>query len=52
MLYQCNCCLTRYDKAYGDPVNNIEKGTEFTSLTDYVCPVCEAPMSEFSLVMV
>lgn len=50
MLYQCNCCLTRYDKAYGDPANNVEKGTEFTSLTDYTCPVCEAPMSEFSLV--
>ncbi|GAA4104611.1 rubredoxin domain-containing protein [Mucilaginibacter panaciglaebae] len=50
MLYQCNCCLTRYDKAYGDPANNIEKGTEFTSLLHYACPVCEAPMSDFSLV--
>lgn len=51
ILYQCNCCLTRYDKAYDDPANNVEKGTEFTSLSDYACPICEAPMSEFSLVI-
>lgn len=51
VLYQCNCCLTRYDQAYGDPANNVEKGKEFTSLIDYSCPVCEAPMSEFSLVV-
>lgn len=52
LLYQCNCCLTRYDKAYGDPANNVEKGTEFTSLANYTCPVCEAPMTEFSLIPV
>jgi rubredoxin len=48
--YQCNCCLTRYDKAYGDPTNNIAAGIEFDTLTDYQCPVCEAPQSEFSLI--
>jgi len=49
-VYQCNNCLTRYDKQYGDSVNNIDKNIEFTALTDYYCPVCEAPKSEFSLV--
>jgi rubredoxin len=49
-IYQCNNCLTRYDKQYGDPVNCIDKNIEFTVLTNYCCPVCEAPKSEFSLV--
>lgn len=48
-IYQCNCCLTRYDKAYGDPVSNIDKGVDFETLTEYTCTVCEAPMTEFSL---
>jgi rubredoxin len=48
--YQCNCCLTRYDKVYGDPANNIAAGTGFDTLTNYQCPVCEAPQSEFSLI--
>jgi rubredoxin len=51
-VYQCNCCLTRYDKAYGDPANNIDQGTDFETLKDYTCPVCDAPMAEFSLVHV
>jgi rubredoxin len=49
-IYQCNCCLSRYDKLYGDPANNIAAGVEFDSLTDYQCSVCEAPKSEFSLI--
>ena len=49
-VYQCNNCLTRYDKVYGDSVNAIEKDIEFDTLADYCCPVCEAPKSEFSLV--
>jgi len=49
-VYQCNNCLTRYDKQYGDSANGIEKDVEFTALTDYCCPVCDAPKSEFSLV--
>ncbi len=47
---QCNNCLTRYDKQYGDSVNGINKDVEFTTLTDYCCPVCEAPKEEFSLI--
>ncbi|MCC8427095.1 rubredoxin domain-containing protein [Mucilaginibacter sp. UR6-11] len=50
IIYQCNCCLSRYDQSYGDPENNIEKGIPFETLKDYACPVCEAPMTDFSLV--
>jgi len=50
-IYQCNNCLTRYDKYYGDPVNGHDQGVEFAAITDYHCPVCEAPKSEFSLVV-
>jgi rubredoxin len=48
-IYQCNSCLTRYDKRFGDPINNINKGVDFELLTDYACPVCENPATEFSL---
>jgi rubredoxin len=49
-FYQCSDCLTRYDKQYGDCVNDIKKEVEFENITDYKCPVCEAPKSEFSLI--
>ena len=49
-IYQCNNCLTRYDKVYGDYVNNIDKQVDFTELANYQCPVCEAPKDEFSLI--
>ncbi len=48
-IYQCNCCLTRYDKAYGDSINDIEKNVDFKTLSHYNCPVCDAPMDDFSL---
>jgi len=49
-VFQCNNCLTRYDKVYGDCVNNIEKDVEFESLAEYECPVCGSHKSEFSLI--
>ncbi len=49
-VYQCNHCLTRYDKIYGDCVNEIDKEIDFEELTDYNCPVCEAPKEDFSLI--
>lgn len=49
-IYQCNNCLTRYDKVYGDCVNNIDKQVDFAELANYQCPVCEAPKDEFSLI--
>jgi rubredoxin len=51
-VYQCNCCLTRYDKLYGDISNNIKPGTDFETLIDYTCPVCESSSRKFSLVKV
>jgi rubredoxin len=48
-IYQCNSCLTRYDNVYGDQFNNIKKGVKFCDIAEYVCPVCEAPKSQFSL---
>jgi rubredoxin len=49
-IYQCNSCLTRYDKRYGDPLNCAGKDIAFSDLAAYYCPVCEAPKSEFSLI--
>jgi rubredoxin len=49
-IFECNNCLTRYDKDYGDCVNGIHKQVEFTTLTEYYCPVCGSPKSEFSLI--
>jgi len=51
-IYQCSNCLTRYDKIYGDCVNEIDKNVDFKELTGYKCPVCEAPKSEFSLIQI
>jgi rubredoxin len=46
-VYQCNCCLTRYDKTYGDINNNIKPGIDFEVLTYYECPVCGSPKDAF-----
>jgi rubredoxin len=48
-IYRCPHCFTIYDKRYGDPLNNVNKNIDFEMLTDYQCPVCEAPGVEFVL---
>lgn len=50
-VYQCGCCLTIYDEAYGDHQNGVEPGTQFESLDDYSCPVCESGKDEFNMVL-
>ncbi|MFA6087744.1 rubredoxin [Mucilaginibacter sp.] len=50
IVYQCKSCLTIYDKSYGDLVNGIAPYTEFESLIEYACPVCEASKENFLLV--
>ncbi|MGZ3755425.1 MAG: rubredoxin [Mucilaginibacter sp.] len=50
-IYQCNCCLTRYDKSFGDPANGIDKDVDFENLVQYSCPVCDAPKEEFTLLL-
>ena len=47
--FECRHCLTQYLASYGDPMNGIVAGTAFSQLgPDYVCPVCDAPRSDFS----
>ncbi|MFC5626371.1 rubredoxin [Algoriphagus winogradskyi] len=46
--YQCSDCLTVYDPAYGDLVQNIAPLTAFEDLPEtYLCSLCEAPKSKF-----
>lgn len=47
--YVCNICGWIYDPAEGAPDAGIAAGTDFEDLPDtFVCPICEAPKSEFS----
>ncbi|MDP9081047.1 MAG: rubredoxin [Bacteroidota bacterium] len=41
-LYQCQNCLSIYDKNYGDPINGIPVGTDFKAISEYECSVCES----------
>ena len=49
-IYQCKHCLTIYDEEYGDDLNNIAAGTQFTVIDHYLCPTCNAPKEDFTLV--
>ncbi len=47
--YVCDVCGYVYDPAVGDPENGVPPGTQFQNLpSDWVCPVCSAPKTEFS----
>lgn len=47
--YVCNVCGYIYDPEAGIPDDGIAAGTSFEDLPDsFVCPICEAPKSEFS----
>lgn len=46
--YKCKICGYIYDPATGDPEGGIKPGTSFEDLPDsWVCPICNAPKSEF-----
>ncbi len=46
--YVCKVCGYVYDPEKGDPDNGVEPGTPFDQVpSDWVCPVCGAPKSEF-----
>lgn len=48
--YVCNVCGYEYDPAAGDPDSGIAPGTAFEDLPeDWVCPVCGASKSDFSV---
>lgn len=50
ILYQCQNCLSVYDKNYGDHINGAPAGTDFKTIRDYVCPVCESSSDCFTAV--
>jgi rubredoxin len=47
VVYQCQSCLSIYDNTYGDIVNGIAAETDFETIDEYLCPVCEAPKEAF-----
>ncbi len=49
-VYQCKHCLTIYDVAYGDDLNDIAAGTSFDDIIHYECPTCNAPKADFILI--
>jgi rubredoxin len=49
-FHQCKYCGTVYDEEVGEPDNNIQPGTPFSSLPEtYACPLCESSKNEFIL---
>ena len=48
--YTCHSCSYIYNPAEGDPEGGIEPGTNFEDIPDdWVCPICGASKSDFSL---
>jgi rubredoxin len=46
--YVCSVCGYVYDPEVGDLDSRIKPGTKFEDTPeDWVCPICEAPKSEF-----
>ncbi len=49
-VHQCVNCLTVYDAAYGDSLNDIPAGTAFEELPDdYECAICTAAKETFEI---
>lgn len=49
-VYQCKNCLSIYDKTYGDVANGIAIDTDFDTISNYLCPVCESPKESFIMI--
>lgn len=46
--WECTVWGYIYDPEIGDPEHNVKPGTPFEALPDdWVCPVCNAPKSQF-----
>lgn len=46
--YRCTVCNYIYDPDLGDPDNGVKAGTPFDKIpSDWACPICGAPKSEF-----
>lgn len=51
-LYSCRHCLTVYDQSLGLPRQGIPAGTPFSALpAAFTCEVCEAPKTDFQLLV-
>jgi len=51
-MYQCDCCLTIYDEAWGEESRGIPAGVPFSDLPeDYCCPLCEADRTQFTQII-
>ena len=47
--HECDVCGYVYDPAEGDYIGGVAAGVAFEKLPgDWVCPVCGAPVSQFS----
>jgi rubredoxin len=47
IVYQCQNCLSIYDKTFGDEINGVAPDTDFETLNHYSCPVCESSKESF-----
>ncbi|MES2456716.1 MAG: rubredoxin domain-containing protein [Bacteroidota bacterium] len=48
MIHQCKNCLSVYDEAFGDEINEIAPGLAFEGLPDsYGCPICGSAKADF-----
>lgn len=46
--WQCTVCGYIYDPSEGDPAANIPPKTPFDKVpSDWLCPICGAPKSDF-----
>ena len=46
--YICDICGYEYDNEKGEPERNIPAGTLWDDIPeDWLCPVCDAPKSDF-----
>jgi len=46
--WQCTVCGYIYDPKEGDPAGNIPANTPFEKVpSDWLCPICGAPKSDF-----
>jgi rubredoxin len=50
--YQCHTCGYIYDEEKGDPDQGVKPGTKFEDIPeDWRCPSCDAPKSNFALIL-
>lgn len=49
--WQCRTCGYLYDEEAGDPHEGLAPGTRWTDIpSDWICPTCGTPKSDFDMV--